>query len=260
MWNLRLVRFCGRLCLFCRGEEEMAVIDKEKYFAKKEDMLAFIIQNKEQFGERFYSLISFIGSDLGLELQEYSPMILREIFSKFDLYYEGADEYRFIAGLLEKYQFLDGNCLEVGAGFYPRLAEILLPSIKGSLTLYDPDIHFTDLDAKIIKEPFTRKSDISSCDTLYALYPCGGTIPVLEKAFREDKNLLLAFCDCDHSSGRYQKRGNDYWANYVCHDYLKRYGNDIEVLHWPFSVCNLDLPIMIRESHKQKRKVYSEKR
>ncbi len=248
--NLHLVSFCFIL----EGEKGMAVIDREKYFEKKADMLEFVCENRKIFGDYFPSLLSFVVSDLGLELQEYCPMVIKQIFSKFDLYLDGADEYQMIAQLLKRYSFLNGNLAEVGAGFYPRLAEIILPSIKGTLTLYEPNIHFTDFKAKIVKDPFTWDSDISDIDTLYALYPCEATIPVLEKAFYDDKNVLLAFCDCNHSTIRHRKRGDHYWAHYVCEDYLDQYGEEIEILKWPSTVQNLDLPILVRKSSKQLKK------
>jgi len=232
----------------------MTVIDEQKYFAQKEEIIEFIIQNKEKFGERLFMFLDFMNGDYGLILQKNCPVEMRQIFSKYNLYLDGADEYKVMADLLKQYQFLEGNCAEIGAGAYPRLSELVIPFIKGTLTLYDPNIHFTDFNAKIVKNKFTKGTDISHIDTLYTLYPCEATIPTLEKAFLEDKNLLLAFCDCDHSTEQNKKRGKNYWAHYVCEDYLEKYGNEIELLHWPAAVQNLDLPILIRKSNKQLKK------
>jgi len=232
----------------------MKVIDKEKYFKRKKEMLAFVLDHSKNYGEYTEQLVEAIIKDWGLEFEEENPLLVRQLFSKFDLYLPEKDEYQIIADLLEKHSFLDGNCCEVGAGAYPRLAELVIPKItkrKSHLTIYEPSIMFEDFNATIIKDKFTKRSNITNINTLFALYPCEATTIIAEKAFQEDKNLLLACCGCDHSTRKHPKWYSKYWAEDFCMDYKEKYGSEVEIIHWPSTVHN-DLPIMIRNREKQK--------
>lgn len=99
--------------------------------------------------------------------------------------------------LLSSYSFLNGNCCEVGAGSYPRLAELVLPTLQQNhhkLTIYEPNIILDKLgSAKIIKDKFTMQTNIVDVDTIYGLFPCDATISMIDKAFQENKNLLQHF-------------------------------------------------------------------
>ena len=186
------------------------------------------------------------------------PTYIAQLLSKFNIYNEGRDEYLEFIKLLEKYSFLQGNCCEVGAGKYPRLAELVAPKIKlngGTLTIYDPKTSFPIIeDIKIIKENFTKNTNIDSIDTIYGLFPCQASIDMAEKAFEEDKNLLLAFCDCDHTTPKYQPWVGKYWAEDVCMEFREKYGKEAQIIKWP-SPIKLDFPILVRESTNQKVKI-----
>lgn len=159
--------------------------------------------------------------------------------------------------ILEDYDLLKGNICEVGAGRYPRLAELVAPKIhtnNGTLTIYDPNVLFTEHKGiKVVKDKFTKSTNIDNIDTLYGLYPCDASIILAEKAFEEDKNLVLAFCACDHSTRKHMKWLGKYWAEDFCMDYREKYGSEAEIINWS-STLNNDHPIMIRRSSKQKSK------
>lgn len=123
----------------------------------------------------------------------------------------------------------------------------------GKLTVYEPDILFTDFNATFIKDKFTKKTDTSNIDTLFALYPCQATIAIAEKAFEEDKNLLLAFCSCNHSTPKYQKWLGKYWAEDVCMEFREKYGKEAQIINWP-PEAEPSTPILVRESSKQLKK------
>lgn len=227
----------------------MIVINEEKYFEKKEEIINFIIQNSDKYGEYFSPLLDALNDDIPLEFQNQNPLLIRQLFSKFELYKEGKDEYQIILDLLESYGFLTGNCCEVGAGFYPRLSELVIKKLhvrNYHLTIYEPNIMFDNFKAKIIKESFTKESNITNIQNLFALYPCEATITIAEKAFEEDKNLLLACCGCDHSTKQHPKGFSKYWAEDFCMDYKEKYGDKVKIINWPSHINN-DFPIMVRK-------------
>lgn len=241
----------------------MKLLNEEKYFSKKTEMLDFIIENKDKDIEwAKYLSIYILEDSYIIEFPKNTPHEIAtddsEIFSKFGVYNEGYDPYIEMAKLLQSYSFLEGNCCEIGAGAYPRLAELVIPKIKlnhGNLTIYEPELLFSDIEnVTVVKEKFTKETDIKGIDTLYGLYPCGATISIADKAFEEDKNLMLAFCPCDHSTKEHPKWMGKYWAEDVCMDYREKYGKEAEIINWP-SYTGIDLPIMVRRSSKYKEKV-----
>lgn len=239
----------------------MQLIDEEKFFAKKGEILDFLYDNRSIYGELGELLGLLIYSDVVLQMDNSNiPVQLSQIFSKFDVKTEGMDDYFEFYNLLNKYRFLEGNCCEVGAGLYPRLCELTIPTIiqnKGTLTIYEPNIMFDKIENAILKkEEFNKKTNIDNVDTIYALYPCEATVTVAEKAFQEDKNLMMALCPCDHSTEKHQKWFSDYWAVDFCMDYKEKYGDEVEIIKWP-TKTEIDLPIMVRTTAKHKEKLLS---
>ncbi len=236
----------------------MSEIDIEKYFERKNEMLNFVKNNKEIYNDISAEELELaIELDLGLVLPVYkTPSRLSQIFSKFEIYNNGKDYYLELVKLLEKYSFLEGNVCEIAAGRYPRLAELTAPKIKmngGNLTIYEPNIILSQLDnITIIKDEFTKNSNIDKFDTLYALKPCEATITMVERAFEEDKNLMIAFCGCDNSTKKYPKWDvGKYWADSFCMEFKDRYNDETEIINWPSST-GIDTPIMIRQNSKTK--------
>lgn len=239
----------------------MRVFNEEKYFSRKNEMIEFVMSHISQYQEKVgYNILGTLATDYFLQSTTNNIPVstgVGELLSKFDIYNEGCDPYIEMTKLLDQYSFLEGNCCEIAAGDYPRLAELVIPKIKlnhGKLTIYEPDVIFCDIKGvKIIRERFTKDTDITEFDTLYGMFPCNATLSIVEKAFEEDKNLMLAFCDCDHSTKEHSKWIGKYWAEDLCMDYREKYGNEIDIIHWPSSIGN-DLPIMVRKS-KNKKKV-----
>lgn len=193
-------------------------------------MLNFILQNKEKYSEKTaeFLIIELLKDNVLNNLTE-----IRQILSKFGIYKENKDPYQIFAKLLKQYSFLGGNCCEVGTGSYPRVTEIVAPIINqngGKLTVYEPNILFTDFQATIIKDKFSKKTDISNIDTLFA------------------------FCSCNHSTPKYQKWIGRYWAEDVCMEFREKYGKEAQIINWPSEFEQPSPPILVRESSKQKMK------
>lgn len=243
----------------------MNFINQEKYFEKKMDILKFFISNNYKYSAKLSQLFKklFFFDECLMVPNTKMPTFFTQILSKFGVLEENCDVYLEMLKLLEKYSFLEGNCLEVSAGIYPRLAEVVSPVLNvrgGSLTIYDPDICYSILNKSVVvkKENFTFKTNIDGIDTLYGLYPCSATIPLLEKAFDEDKNLLVGFCDCDHSTDEYPRLDGKYWADDICMYFKQKYQGEFDIIQWP-SRFESDFPIMVRESTKTKEKKLAKK-
>lgn len=223
------------------------MINKKNYFEKKNDILEFIIRYEKEYGIMALWMEEVIISDTILNLNSTNiPVSLAQILSKFNVYNHSKDEYIEMFKLLKEYSLLEGNCCEIGAGRYPRLAELTAPEIKlknGTLTIYDPNTMISKMEnVKIIKDEFRKNTNIDYIDTIYAMYPCEATATIVEKAFEEDKNLMLAFCGCNQTN---QKWIGKYWAEDFCMAYREKYGQEVEIINWP-SKTGIDLPIMVR--------------
>lgn len=237
----------------------MKVFNEEKYFSRKNEMIEFVMNHISQYqGKVGYNILGTLATDYFLQNPTNNIPVstsVGELLSKFNIYNEGCDPYIEMAKLLDQYSFLEGNCCEVAAGDYPRLAELTIPKIKlnhGNLTIYEPDVIPCNIkDVKIVRERLTKDTDITQFDTLYGMFPCSATLSIVEKAFEEDKNLMLAFCDCNHSTKEHPKWIGKYWAEDLCMDYREKYGNEVNIIQWPSSMGS-DLPIMVRRSKKYK--------
>lgn len=206
----------------------------------------------------FYHMLNLMMSIEWQNIFDLSPMTM-QIFSKFQILNEKYDPYLEIYKLLKMNNLLNGNCLEVGAGVYPRLAELVnsdLDKNDHKLTIYEPNIILDKLqNITVVKDNFTKQTNLTGIDTLYGLFPCDASVTLAAKAFEEDKNLVLAFCDCDHSTEEYKKMKNHYWCETVCEKFKEKYGDEVEIANWS-AAFDLTLPIMIRRK-KDIQKVYS---
>lgn len=125
----------------------MGIVDKEKFFKRKMDMLRFIIENEYRYSQEASELIKyFLLFDDCLEYSNTKiPVFVGQILSKFGVFKYNCDIYVETFKLLNQCSFLEWNCCEVAAGSYPRLAELVYPALKlkqGSLTIYDPHLFF----------------------------------------------------------------------------------------------------------------------
>ena len=95
---------------------------------------------------------------------------------------------------------LNRNLIEVGAGFYPAVAEKIAGIQEaGSVTAYDPELIVEEMAQVILKKSkFDAKTDIKGADMLYAIMPCEATLDAIEGANENDIDLYLALCGCTH--------------------------------------------------------------
>lgn len=208
-------------------------------------------------------------------------LVLYQLYSKFGIIDQEKDIYFYFYKLLSKYNLLNTNCCEVAAGYYPRLSEIVYPTIKNNnkqLTIYDPKIIVDKLfDTTIKKEEFNKETDLNGIDTLFGTFTCEATIDMVEQALMYNKNLLISLCPCNHETEKYpmnsqyylNKKINDiinkkgsisleelpfvYWYDCFCDMIKKEYGDRIKILNWP-SIYGREEPILLSVTEEHKRK------
>ncbi len=217
---------------------------------QKENILNYLKEYQEFYDPELTKDILFILKNPEfIGINGYTPDSCRQILSKFNILHPKYDQYKYLANRLKELGFLNGNCCEIGAGKYPQISSLILPVLrenKKNLTIYDPKTIPSILpDINLIRENFTLNTNIENIDTLFAHHPCKATTTIIDKAIQENKNLLIAFCGCNHSNSRIPKWIGDYWCEDVCIYYREKYGKEIEIETYPNQIEKY--PIMIRK-------------
>lgn len=219
----------------------MSILDQNELWKQRRKIYNFINQNISKYGEEvsknmIYSLRMLISDDSHEYIDDIIEPELMQLFSKYGVIKKAQDPYLKMYDLLEKSGFLNSDCCEVSAGTYPRLSELVAKSLKETnhkLIIYDPKIILSSLGEKVIikKELFTHQTDISNVETIYGMYPCEATTTIVEKGLKENKNILIAFCQCDHSTPKYPRGEEFCWALDVCKKIKNEHGSEIEMFY-----------------------------
>lgn len=232
-------------------------IDKEKYLKEKNNILKFLIDNRYLYEKQKYEMIlSIIGFDILLDNEGWSANCdIAALLSKYNIFTEGNDRYLMFYKMLEELDFIKGNSLEVGSGPYPRLAEIIKDNHQRrdyNLTIYEKcNVFKTSKDIKVVKDAFTSSTNIEDVDNIFSIMPCEASIDITLKGIEENKNMLIAYCSCDHSNKMYPKYRKRYWADNFCSMMKERYLNDIEITEWEY-LKGENIPILIHKKRVSK--------
>lgn len=130
----------------------------------------------------------------------YTKDVMREIYDELGIIPEEKNMYTAFIDLLEETHGYEGkNIVEVGGGILPRLGKrIHTLQHKGTITIYDPRIG-KDIEGEdrftLIREPFTRKTELDGCDLLIGLMPCKGAEPLIDQAVEKKIDFLLWLCE-----------------------------------------------------------------
>jgi len=130
----------------------------------------------------------------------YHRDILREIFDHLALLPVNENMYiAFMNEILKHYDITNKNIIEVGGGVFSNLAKRLTTKqTTGTITVFDPR-----LDPRIksnsrmilIKDNFTRNTDVSYADLIIGLRPCKGIDVLLDSAIENKKDFMVWFCE-----------------------------------------------------------------
>lgn len=231
-------------------KKEKSMQEIEMYYRLKPEILKFIYINQEKIGrEKAFEMMLRIESDILIRGEAIFTPTEFEIFSKFGLIPKELDPYENAYNMLKEENFLHGNIVEVASGSYPRLSEIIAQKTSESinLTTYDPKLILDTLSGVTLrKEKFTEKTNIKNIDTIFGIFPCEATIPILEQGFENNANIFLAFCGCNHASKQHPLWFGSIWAEDVIDDYKEQYGSEIEIKYWP-KEANINYPILVRK-------------
>lgn len=225
------------------------VINREKYLEEKDNIIRFILENEDLYniGELMLLFHNFLSDEI-LNEKYITITEIAALLSKFVIINEENDIYFKFYKLLESLGFIKGNILEVGSGPYPRLAEVIKDNHQKSdynLTIYEKSSVFNiDKKITIVKDEFTSTTNIDTFETIFGLYPCEASIDITLKGIEENKNLLIAFCNCDHSTEEYPLWFGDYWAIDFCSTMKERYKDKIEIIDNQIT-RKVKLPILI---------------
>ena len=230
-------------------------IDKEKYLKEKDNILKFLKEHRYLYDDKEYEMLfSIISFDILLENDGYSTNCnIATLLSKYNVFTEENDRYLKFYKMLEELNFIKGNSLEVGSGPYPRLAEVIKDyhkRIDYNLTIYEKcNVFKISKDITTIKDKFTVSTNIKDIDNIFSIMPCSASTDITLKGIEENKNLLIAYCTCDHSSKIYPRGNKRYWSINFCDMLKEKYKDEIEIKEWEY-LKDKKIPILI---HRKRR-------
>ena len=228
------------------------VFKEDKLEQEKDNILNFLLNNAKHYNSfEFLESFSTFYLDLLKEDDRHSiPCSNTQLLSKYGILKEEFDIYLRVYNLLESKGFIKGDILEVGCGVYPRLAEIITERHKEkdySLTLYDVcDTINIGKGIKLVKNEFTKSTNIDRYDTLVGIHPCEASIDLTLRAIEENKNLILAFCSCNHETVEFPKWYDGNWSISFCSDIKEMYGDSIEIVDFEY-YPKMKNPILIHK-------------
>lgn len=142
--------------------------------------------------------------------------IIIQIRSKMNLISSKKDIYQGFIKYLNRKGLLQGEILEVAAGFYPILSERMSKKKKVRITTIDPKLVTTTLpNIRLIKREFPEGVTVERYDTIIAMKPCEATIPIIDMANKHHKNFSIMICGC--APEKYQPIYYTQWENYIYH-------------------------------------------
>lgn len=160
----------------------------------------FIEKNKDNIElDILYTLHNYIEYAFDFDAV---PFIIGEFLHYNNLTNKDVDLYNKMFNIIDNYiESLDKKSIvEVGSGFIPILSKILADKTTKNVYSYDPNIllnSFNHNNLKLIKKIYTPKDSINP-DLFVGLMPCNGTNNLIEGAFKNNSDLILALCDCSH--------------------------------------------------------------
>ena len=157
----------------------------------------FLAQHEEDLDPYEVYVIKRCIADIDGNFMFY-PFVAREIFDKLGLMKDEENLYHRFAELVkELYDITDKRILEVGGGVYPTLAE-RISTKAGHITVYDPRLTKALADTsklKLVREKFTKNTNLEDYDLVISLMPCKGAEAVLDACLEQDKDFVLGLCE-----------------------------------------------------------------
>lgn len=137
---------------------------------------------------------------------------------------EGRDPYYQTMQEIEREFGLDRDIIEVGCGMFPSLARIIAKRQKeigkGTITAYDPELVTKTVEGvTLVRQHFTLATPIPKNALLIGRKPCEATGIMVKKAAKDQAELFLKLCDCDHIPDKMKQNYTDTfrknWFQYI---------------------------------------------
>ncbi|MBE6150334.1 MAG: hypothetical protein E7162_00755 [Firmicutes bacterium] len=137
---------------------------------------------------------------------------------------EGRDPYFQTMQEIEQEFGLDRDIVEVGCGMFPSLARIIAKRQqeigKGTITAYDPELVTKVVDGvNLVRGHFTLTTPIPKNALIIGRKPCEATEVMIKSASKNNAELFLKLCDCNHIPDKiqinYQDSFRKNWFKYI---------------------------------------------
>lgn len=179
----------------------MSRLNKQQEMEIRENFAEYL----EKYGHLYpmaaleYIRISFL--DRSFEMDKV-PDIMHQVYSAIGAYEYVDNFYDKCIDEMQKSFDINGNLLDVGCGFYPAVAErIKRIQTSGSISAIDYDVLTTEFgNIRVFKDNFTATTDTSEYTLIYGIMPCEATIPIIQNACANDKDMFIQLCGCVHFS------------------------------------------------------------
>lgn len=85
-----------------------------------------------------------------------------------------------------------------------------------NIDVMDPLVYFDNLNkGQVIKEKFTKDTNVENYDLIIGYNPCGATETVIRKSIEENKEFCIFLCGCCFLPENYTERTPENWHKYL---------------------------------------------
>ena len=131
------------------------------------------------------------------------PLIITQIYSELGIDAKALELYKNHFSKFKSNFSFSQNIIDIGGGRLPAFANMIaeeqLKIGKGTITVYDPKLVITKPkfdNMRLVKEKFTKDTDVSKYDLMLGIFPCEATSAIIESAIKNDKDFYVAQCGC----------------------------------------------------------------
>lgn len=185
----------------------------------RQQTIEFVKRHCKLYG--YFELHCLIDAIRDMDIPElYVVELAREVLDELGFIPCEHNIYEKFSNVVASVHGLDNkNIIEIGGGRFPRLAKrIRLKQKKGSITVYDPNLHeeFDSERFKLRKKRANSYTDVNNCDLIIGLMPCKGAEILLDLALKNKKDFVLWLCEGGPHGDEFDFFEDDEeWRNYM---------------------------------------------
>lgn len=131
---------------------------------------------------------------------KWISMTYYQIYSLLGLLQDRQDIYKGYCEAISSIMPIEGEILDVAAGYIPafslKLLQFIIPG-RGRVTACDPAMWYSSEHDNLILAPQKFEDcNIESFDLILSVMPCSITKSLLKKAIEADKDIAIGLCAC----------------------------------------------------------------